>query len=57
MRIKIIVNIKLKHVNAYPKNKKEKVYIEIGIKKFDFQGTHDLIETPAIVLKNIDVGI
>lgn len=57
MQIKIIMNIKMKHVSATLKIKKEKVYVDIGLKKFDNQATQALVEISGIVLKNIEIGM
>lgn len=57
MQIKIIMNIKMKHVSATLKTKKEKVYVDISLKKFDNQATQALVEISGIVLKNIEIGM
>lgn len=37
MQVKIILNIKLKHISPFLKAKKEKIYAEIEIRKYDHQ--------------------
>lgn len=56
MQIKIIINIKIKHINVYFKAKKDKIIAEIEIRKYDLK-IEDLVQMKGIVLKNIDVGV
>jgi hypothetical protein len=57
MSIKIIINIKMKHITPSFKAKKDKLYIEIDIRKYDQQKMHDLIEMKGVTLKHVDMSI
>lgn len=52
MQIKIILNIKMKHLTPFLKAKKDKIYAEIDIRKYDHQ-LQDIIEMRGITLKYI----
>lgn len=56
MQIKIILNIKLKHITPFLKVKKDKIYAEIEIRKYDHQ-LQDIIEMRGIMLKYIETGV
>ena len=56
MQIKIILNIKMKHISPFLKAKKEKIYAEIEIRKYDHH-QQDIIEMRGITLKYIETGV
>jgi hypothetical protein len=57
MQVKIIINIKLKHISIAFKTKKEKIFAEIEIRKYDHSVTQDLTSLKGVVLKSLEVGI
>jgi hypothetical protein len=57
MQIKIVINIKLKHVTPSFRTKKDKVFAEIEIRKYDHSGSQDLVGMKGVVLKSLEVGL
>lgn len=53
MQVKIILNIKLKHVTVSFKARKEKIFAEIEIRKYDQSGSQDLTNMKGVVLKSL----
>jgi hypothetical protein len=47
----------MKHITPSFKAKKDKIYAEVDIRKYDSQKSQDLIEMKGVILKNIEVGI
>jgi hypothetical protein len=56
MQVKVVINIKMKHISPTFKVKKDRVFAEIDIRKYDHQNTQDLVPMKGIVLKSLDVG-
>lgn len=56
MQVKIILNIKMKHISPFLKAKKEKIYAEIEIRKYD-HSMQDVMEMRGITLKYIETGV
>lgn len=56
MQVKVVINLKLKHVAPNFRAKKDRVFAEIDIRKYDFNGSQDLIPLKGVVLKSLEVG-
>jgi hypothetical protein len=56
MEIKIIINIKFKHLSVNIRTKRDKLYFDIKIKKFDFQHSQSLVDMSEITLKQLEVS-
>lgn len=52
LRVKMILNIKHKHTNPVFSIKKEKVYLEIAVRKYD-QNRQEMVPVKGIVIKNL----
>lgn len=53
MQIKIIMNFKFKHVTANVFKKKDKIYAEFIVKRFDYQKTQTLVKFTETTLKGL----
>ncbi len=57
MQVKVVINLKLKHVTPNFRAKKDRVFVEIDIRKYDFNGMQDLVGLKGVVLKSLEVGM
>lgn len=57
MLVKIVINIKLKHVTPAFRTKKDHVFADIEIRKYDHSDSQDLATVKGITLKSLEVGI
>jgi hypothetical protein len=53
MQIKIIVSLRLKHITANLSKKKEKMYVEFDVRRFDTKKTQALAKLGGTVLKGL----
>jgi len=56
MQIKIILNIKLKHIGIKARLKKDKIYIDVEVRRFEYL-LQSLVVCDEIILKNIEIGL
>lgn len=56
MQIKIILNIKLKHIGIKSRLKKDKIYIDVEVRRFEYL-LQSLVVCDEIILKNIEIGL
>jgi len=56
MQIKIILNIKLKHIGIKARLKKDKICIDVEVRRFEYL-LQSLVVCDEIILKNIEIGL